>query len=112
MPQKSQETNPLDERAMRLKRLEEIKNSGVEPYPEKFDKQQTLAQAKTLKEGSKVKTAGRILTSRKMGKIAFCHLSDWSGRLQIVLNSNEIGEEKFQWFCDSFDLGDFIGVEG
>ena len=47
-----------------------------------------------------------------MGKIAFAHLSDWSGRLQIVLNSNEIGEKKFKWFDDNFDLGDFIGVEG
>jgi lysyl-tRNA synthetase, class II len=112
MPQKPQELSPLDEKVMRLKRLEEIKKSGVNPYPEKFNKTDGLAEAKAAKEGTKVSTAGRILTRRAMGKIAFCHLSDWSGKCQIVLNINEIGEEKFQWFADNFDIGDFIGVVG
>jgi len=105
-------TNPLDERTMRKQRLEAIKSADVSPYPEKFDKKETLAQAKALKEGTKVRTAGRILTIRKMGKIAFAHLSDWSGRLQIVLNAHEIGDGKFKWFNDNFDLGDFVGVSG
>ncbi|MEI6288669.1 MAG: lysine--tRNA ligase [bacterium] len=106
------ETNELDEKTMRLKRLEQIKSAGINPYPEKFDKQQTLAEAKLAQEGTSVMTAGRIMTRRAMGKIAFCHLSDWSGKCQIVLNINEIGEEKFQWFVENFDIGDFIGVEG
>lgn len=112
MPQKPQELSPLDEKAMRLKRLQAIKESGVNPYPEKFNKTHSLAEAKAAKEGTKVSTAGRIMTRRTMGKIAFCHLSDWSGKCQIVLNINEIGEEKFQWFTDHFDVGDFVGVSG
>ncbi|MFA6593979.1 MAG: lysine--tRNA ligase [Candidatus Buchananbacteria bacterium] len=112
MPQKPSEINPLDEKLMRLKRLEEIRNSGVDPYPEKFDKRQSLAEAKAGKEGTKVQTAGRILTIRSMGKIAFCHLTDWSGKCQAVLNVTEIGEEKFKWFKDHADMGDFIGVSG
>ncbi|MFA6228093.1 MAG: lysine--tRNA ligase [Patescibacteria group bacterium] len=111
MPQQS-EANPLDEKVMRLKRLADIKSSGVNPYPEKFDKLQSLAEAKAGKEGTKVKTAGRIMTIRSMGKIAFCHLSDWSGKCQAVLNITEIGEEKLQWFKDYVDRGDFIGVSG
>jgi len=112
MSQKQQEANSLDEKIMRLKRLEAIKSDGVNPYPEKFDKKQALADIREMKEGTKVQTAGRILTIRSMGKIAFCHISDWSGRLQVVLNINEIGEEKFKWFNDHFDLGDFVGVSG
>lgn len=104
--------NLMDEKLMRLKRLEEIKSSGVNPYPEKFDKTHDLAEAKIAKEGTKVKSAGRIMTRRAMGKIAFCHLQDWSSKCQIVLNINEIGEEKFKWFTDHFDVGDFIGVTG
>jgi lysyl-tRNA synthetase class 2 len=52
------------------------------------------------------------MTRRTMGKIAFCHIQDWSGKGQIVFNINEIGEEKFKWFVDHFDLGDFIGATG
>lgn len=112
MTNKTPVSNPLDERTMRLERLQNIKKSGVNPYPEKFAKKQSLAEAKTLKEGSKVQTAGRILTIRSMGKIAFCHLSDWSGKIQAVLNTNEIGEAKLQWFKDNVDMGDFFGVTG
>jgi lysyl-tRNA synthetase class 2 len=112
MNNKTPISNPLDERTMRLERLQNIKKSGVNPYPEKFAKKQSLAEAKGLKEGSQVQTAGRILTIRSMGKIAFCHLSDWTGKLQAVLNINEISEEKLQWFKDNIDLGDFLGVTG
>ena len=112
MTQKQTENNSLDERQMRLKRLEAIKSAGINPYPEKFNKTHNLSKAKSAKEGTKVKSAGRIMTSRVMGKIAFCHLQDWSGKCQIVLNINEIGAEKFQWFADNFDIGDFIGVSG
>jgi len=104
--------NKFDEKLARLKRLEKIKNLGVNPYPEKFDKKQQLAEIKNLKEGTKVQTAGRIMTRRVMGKIIFSHLQDWSGKCQIVLNINEVGKEKFKWFVDNFDIGDFIGVVG
>lgn len=112
MTNKTPLDNPLDERATRLARLQNIKKSGVNPFPEKYAKKQSLAEARSLKEGSKVQTAGRILTIRSMGKIAFCHLSDWSGKMQAVLNVNVIGEEKLQWFKDNVDMGDFLGVTG
>jgi len=107
-----EEKNNFNERLMRLKRLEAIKLSGVNPYPEKFDKTHSLLEVKASKEGSRIKSAGRIMTRRIMGKIAFCHLQDWSGKCQIVFNVNEIGKEKFKWFIDNFDIGDFIGVLG
>ncbi|MFA6422614.1 MAG: lysine--tRNA ligase [Candidatus Buchananbacteria bacterium] len=108
----NKQINELDERKMRLKRLENIKNSGINPYPEKFDKLHSLAEAKNSKEGTKIKTAGRIMTIRNMGKIAFAHLQDWSGKMQVVLKEDEIGKDKFKFFNDNFDMGDFIGVEG
>lgn len=111
-PVQEEKANDFDERLMRLKRLEAIKSAGVNPYPEKFDKTHNLVDAKVAKERTKVKSAGRIMTRRTMGKIAFCHLQDWSGKCQIVFNINEIGEERFKWFADNFDIGDFIGVTG
>ena len=108
MPQKPYE----DEATIRLKKLENIKKAGVNPYPEKFDKKQSLAEAKAAKEGTGVKTAGRIMSIRLMGKIIFCHLEDFSGRLQIVVKADKVGEKQFKFFTDSFDVGDFVGVEG
>ncbi len=110
--QNIQKLSEIDEKIMRLKRLESIKNSGINPYPEKFDKKKSLAEAKASKEGTVVKTAGRIMTIRNMGKIAFCHLQDWSGKMQVVLKEDEIGKDKLKFFGDNFDMGDFMGVEG
>src|SRR3989339_37778 len=103
---------PIDERKVRLERLQALKKQQINPYPEKFYKQQSLAEAYVMAEGTKVKSAGRIMTMRVMGKIAFCHLQDWSGKMQIVLNINEMGDKDFVFFTNNFDLGDFIGVEG
>ncbi len=112
MTNKDQVSDQIDERTMRLARLKEIKSSGLNPYPEKFEKINDFAEAKNLPEGTAVKCAGRIMTSRIMGKIAFCHLQDWSGKMQAVLNVNELGEKDFDYFTKIIDLGDFLGVEG
>jgi len=106
------ENNPLDERQVRLQKLEKIKAAGLNPYPEKFDKPNSLIQAKTLKEGTKVKVAGRVMTKREMGKIAFYHLQDLSGKIQIVFKSDKIGQEPFKFLSKMVDLGDFLGIEG
>ena len=58
MPSDTKNHSDLDEKKMRLKRLESIKKSGVNPYPEKFEKINSLTQSKAAKEGAKVKTAG------------------------------------------------------
>ncbi|MBI5765786.1 lysine--tRNA ligase [Candidatus Falkowbacteria bacterium] len=102
----------LSEQEVRLKKLKAIRQVGINPYPEKFDKQIDLAAAKKLKEGTKVKSAGRIMTIRTMGKIAFCHLQDFSGKMQAVLKEDKISADRFKFFVDYIDIGDFIGVEG
>lgn len=101
-----------DEYQTRLNRLKKIKEEGVNPYPERFDKSQSLAEVLSLKMGSKAKTAGRLTTFRDMGKIAFGHLQDETGKLQIVLKQDELGKDKMKKFIKSFDSGDFVGVEG
>ncbi|PIP29081.1 lysine--tRNA ligase, partial [Candidatus Kuenenbacteria bacterium CG23_combo_of_CG06-09_8_20_14_all_39_39] len=59
-----------------------------------------------------MKTAGRILTLRLMGKLCFAHLQDFSGKAQIAIKSDEVGAESFKFFIEHFDLGDFIGCAG
>src|SRR5687768_660965 len=56
-------------------------------------------------------TAGRIIAIRLMGKAAFAHLQDASGRLQIYVRRDDIGDEAFEEF-KALDIGDILGVEG
>jgi len=101
-----------DERQNRLKKLEDIKTAGVNPYPAKFDKQNNVYEIQSSEDGTALKTAGRIMTIREMGKICFVHMQDFSGRAQIALKQDEIGGDEFKFFIKYFDMGDFVGVEG
>lgn len=55
--------------------------------------------------------AGRIMSMRKFGKAAFCHLADSSGRMQVYIKKETIGEERFATF-KKWDIGDIVGIEG
>ena len=102
----------LKEDEVRLEHLAALREAGIEPYPAKSEKAQTLLDAKNSPENTEVKVVGRIMTRREMGKICFCHLSDASTRMQIVLSEKELGKELYKLFTKNFDLGDFIGVTG
>ncbi|UCG91178.1 MAG: lysine--tRNA ligase [candidate division WOR-3 bacterium] len=99
----------------RLKKLEILKEEGIESYPYKFERTHTFRE---IREGFErlsesqddVMTCGRILTVRGHGKTVFATLGDESDKVQIYLRKDELGEE-FRLF-HYFDIGDFIGVTG
>lgn len=96
----------------RLRKLKEIREKGINPYPNKYDKKQTCEDCLKAKINTKVKTAGRLMTKRDLGKIAFAKLRDGTGEIQIVLQDKETPDEKRKFFKKYFDSGDFAGVEG
>ncbi len=95
----------------RVRKLEALKKLGINPFPEKFSKTHGLTEAKVLKEGTKVSVAGRLMTLRDMGRLAFAHLQDFTGRMQIVFEKEQLGEKAFE-LLKLLDLGDFLGVHG
>ncbi|MBT3412560.1 MAG: lysine--tRNA ligase [Candidatus Jacksonbacteria bacterium] len=101
-----------DELQTREDQLKKIKTAGIAPYPEKFPKDKTIQQALGLKEEDTLSTAGRITSIRKMGKITFCHISDITGKIQVVLQKDAVGEHAYTEFHEIYSLGDFIGVSG
>lgn len=101
-----------DEYQTRLQKLARIRETGVNPFPEKFNKLQSVAEVLSLAEKKKVQTAGRLLMVRDMGKIAFAHMQDSSGKVQLVFKQDELGKDEMKRFVKSFDAADFIGVEG
>ncbi|MFA5359260.1 MAG: lysine--tRNA ligase [Patescibacteria group bacterium] len=104
--------NELSEESVRLEKLQRIKDRGIAPYPEKFDKTHSLAEALGEKEGKKVAVAGRLMTFRDMGKLTFAHLQDASGKMQIVFKQDELGNDEYKFLLKNIDLGDFLGIEG
>lgn len=59
-----------------------------------------------------VSLAGRLITLRSMGKAIFGHLQDATGRIQIYLKKDIVGEESFKEFEELVDTGDILGVRG
>ncbi|KPK64729.1 lysyl-tRNA synthetase [candidate division WOR_3 bacterium SM23_42] len=99
----------------RLKKLEKLKEIGVDPYPHSFHRTHTFRQVKenfeTLSKSEEtVSTCGRLMTVRGHGKTVFATLSDESGKMQVYLRKDRLGEkfEQFQYY----DVGDFVGVKG
>src|SRR4029450_12878454 len=66
------------------------------------------------KEGGEARLtlAGRIRAMRPMGKIAFAHIEDGAGKIQLFFRLKEVGKENLDFFNRMFDIGDFIQAEG
>ncbi|HSO79731.1 MAG TPA: OB-fold nucleic acid binding domain-containing protein, partial [Chromatiaceae bacterium] len=60
----------------------------------------------------RVKVAGRLMSRRVMGKASFVHLQDMSGKIQLFVQRDTLGEEDYGWFKRDLDLGDILGAEG
>jgi len=104
----------------RLRKLSELKKSGINPYPNKYevknyaqDLQEKYSKLKAeQKTKDKVKIAGRLMAIRDIGKIAFGVIQDGSGKIQITLQDGETPNKVMEFFKKYIDSGDFIGVEG
>jgi len=100
----------------RLEKLQRLRERGWDPYPPRAERTHTAAQAIALYEaggeGQEVTIAGRLRSIRVMGKATFAHVEDESGKIQILLRLNLLGEEVYEAFERDFDLGDFVEAKG
>ena len=104
--------NINDEFAIRIRKLAELRQEGIEPYPARAARRQMIGEALNLAPGESVAVAGRVLTKREMGKLTFCHLQDESGRMQIVLKKDEMDAESYNRFVKKIDPADIVDVAG
>ena len=96
----------------RERKIQELKELGVNPYAYKFEKKNLVKDCLRAKLNAGVKTAGRIMTKREIGKIIFSDLMDFTGRIQLVFQAGKTGKKDFGFFSRYIDIGDIIGVEG
>ncbi len=100
---------------VRREKLTALQQAGNDPFAQtRFDRtvyaQQIAEQFDQLEEKS-VAVAGRIMSKRSMGKASFFDIADASGKIQIYIKLNVIGEETYEQF-KKWDIGDIVGVNG
>jgi len=105
----------------RIKKLEILRKDGIDPYPNDFTVTHTsrnlqeafgsLPDEELKSVGKTFSLAGRIMAIRDFGKASFIQIQDRKGRIQAYLQKDIVGETAFQLF-KTFDIGDFIGLEG
>ncbi|MCI8554877.1 MAG: lysine--tRNA ligase [Clostridiales bacterium] len=100
---------------LRRDKLAELRQRGQDPFqltswPQDRRAAEIVENFEQLEEQDVV-IAGRIMTWRDMGKASFVDLQDGSGRIQVYIRINDVGEEAYAAFR-KWDVGDIIGVKG
>jgi lysyl-tRNA synthetase class 2 len=111
----SWQPNSLEEQ--RLEKLARLQAAGIDPYPLRAERTHTTAEAIAAFEAAgdeevRATVAGRLVSMRDMGKTIFAHVADESGKLQLFLRRDDLGEESHSIFKKLIDLGDFIQAGG
>ncbi|MGE5138218.1 MAG: lysine--tRNA ligase [Rudaea sp.] len=100
----------------RYKKVQRLRERGAEPYPLRSSRTHTVEEVRELFEHGQdpgpVQLTGRLTANRWTGKITFADLRDGTGRIQLFLKQDVLGEAAYKEFLKDFDLGDIIGVEG
>ena len=107
-----------DHRSQRIAKIEQLVEQGLDPFPARTSYTHTAAEAvaafEAAKDGAEIETqvVGRMVSQRVMGRSSFAHLADGSGRIQIYLRQDEVGEELYERFRRTVDVGDFVQASG
>ncbi len=104
-------------RAIRLTKLELLKNAGMEAYPPKVPRDHCLKDAKANfaeyeKTQKVVNLAGRIMAIRGAGAIVFVVLDDGKATFQAVIKKDVLDATLFELFSSAVDIGDIVSVTG
>ena len=109
-----------DQEQQRLAKLERIRQRGIDPYPHHVERTHTAAEAVAAfeaakvegQEGDQVAVVGRLRSMRVMGRSTFAHIEDGTGKIQLFVRRDDVGEETYNFFRKDFDLGDFVEAKG
>ncbi|MEJ6400191.1 lysine--tRNA ligase [Nicoliella lavandulae] len=110
-----------DQMRVRFDKMNELRQEGIDPFGHAFKRtylaKQLHAQFNDLSKedidelGKKAIIAGRMVAKRGKGKVGFADIMDRTGRIQIYVRKDVVGEENYHIFKRS-DIGDHLGIEG
>ena len=100
----------------RIEKMHKLEERGILPFGHRFDwthhNTDVHEHAKEMEEaGTEVKVAGRVMAIRGHGKTCFMDLHDKTGRIQLYLRKDVLGEDAYS-VTRLMDIGDIIGVTG
>lgn len=104
-----------EQKQIRIDKLNALVAEGKNPFENV--KYEVNCDSKAIKsnfeemDGKAVSIAGRIMSMRVMGKAAFCDIQDKTGRIQLYVKRDNLGEDVYKYF-KKLDIGDIIGVTG
>src|SRR5215510_8684456 len=106
--------------AIRVQKLQQIRDLGIEPYPTEYRYTHTIPQvveqfsSKTAEElehaPETVRVAGRVLANRPFGKAGFMALSDGGAKVQVYAKKDQLPEKDFQLY-QLLNINDFVNAE-
>ncbi|GJN06492.1 hypothetical protein PR202_ga24222 [Eleusine coracana subsp. coracana] len=108
-------------RAIRLKKVEELRGKGYEPYAYKWDRTHTTKELQEeynhlengeVCEEAAVSIAGRIVARRAFGKLVFMTIRDDTGTIQLYCEKDSLSEDQFEQLKGFIDIGDILGASG
>jgi lysyl-tRNA synthetase class 2 len=104
------------EHQLRIQKVEKLAALGISAWPAVKPVNATCQQVhdefKDEQTSPNYEVSGRILTMREHGKTMFATIQDRSGRLQVYLKKDDLGEQLFQFIVDYIDIGDIVWVKG
>jgi lysyl-tRNA synthetase class 2 len=110
----------------RLDKLNHLREKGIDPFPGEVRRTHTAGAAIAAYEAGErpatadqppdepidVAVCGRIRSVRVTGKISFSHIEDGTGKIQLFIRQDQVGEETYEMFKRDLDLGDFVEATG
>ncbi|MDO4799575.1 MAG: lysine--tRNA ligase [Bacillota bacterium] len=100
---------------IRREKLANLQAAGRDPYRvDRYDRDSfagDILERFDEYEGKEVAIAGRIMANRDMGKASFVDVLDSTGRIQVYVRKDMIGDEEYEYF-KTYDIGDIIGLKG
>ena len=110
-----------DQELVRREKMNNIAANGMDPFGQAFDRDSFAADIKAKyadvdhdqfeNMDDEATVAGRIMFIRKMGKASFFTIQDKTGKIQIYISINDVGEDTYALFKTA-DIGDIVGVTG
>ncbi len=104
-------------RKTKIEKLKLLRKAGVDPYPEKSWRTHQVGQVlenfdQMSADKDRLVLAGRVMAYREHGASAFLDLEDASGRIQLYLKKDVVGDFDFDLFLKTIDTGDILEASG
>ena len=110
-----------DQLIVRREKMEALRQQGIDPFGQRFERLHYaedilkrfdgLTKEELEADPHEVQIAGRIMTKRQQGKAGFAPIQDMTGRIQIYVRLDTVGEKAYELFKQA-DLGDIVGIKG